>query len=413
MVKLSGLLITRDSAPWLAQVLTNMRAWADEVVVVVDLASTDDTYQVARCYADRVQQWVVGGYLEKVLHYATALCHGAWIMRLDDDELMPPDFRASADYLMAQSYDDFVLNRLHLVGDGGQRADTPTTWPDPQVRLRSAEICRLAPWPTKIHAWPNFRNRCYVRTAATTIWHLHYLLREQPGRVAATLRYAAASGVDPRNCADAGPWRAVPAPTPAPVELPAMLAALGRPCYPLRPRPYAPETFMRALRGTPQIAGLHELIALLPDEAQVVEVGAFAGEATRLFAASAKVVLVSAVDTWDFAPHADETGGFTAAEVETAFDRLLRDYPHVEKVKEPSPQAAAGFPDGSCDLVYLDADHSYPAVTADIAAWRPKVKPGGILAGHDGWAPGVIRAVREALGQADGVCSDGSWWVRC
>jgi len=37
----------------------------------------------------------------------------------------------------------------------------------------------------------------------------------------------------------------------------------------------------------------------------------------------------------------------------------------------------------SVDLVFLDADHTFKAVCADINAWWPKVKPGGFLAGHD------------------------------
>jgi hypothetical protein len=45
--------------------------------------------------------------------------------------------------------------------------------------------------------------------------------------------------------------------------------------------------------------------------------------------------------------------------------------------------ATATFGNGSFDLVFIDADHSYEAVKADISAWRSKVKPGGILCGHD------------------------------
>lgn len=37
----------------------------------------------------------------------------------------------------------------------------------------------------------------------------------------------------------------------------------------------------------------------------------------------------------------------------------------------------------SADFVFIDADHSYEGIVADIAAWRKIVKPGGILAGHD------------------------------
>ena len=51
------------------------------------------------------------------------------------------------------------------------------------------------------------------------------------------------------------------------------------------------------------------------------------------------------------------------------------------------------------DFVFIDADHSYEAVRADILAYRPLVKRGGILAGHD-YAPkweGVRQAVDELL----------------
>jgi glycosyltransferase involved in cell wall biosynthesis len=32
---------------------------------------------------------------------------------------------------------------------------------------------------------------------------------------------------------------------------------------------------------------------------------------------------------------------------------------------------------------YIDADHRYESVVSDIQAWWPKVRPGGILSGHD------------------------------
>ncbi len=60
-------------------------------------------------------------------------------------------------------------------------------------------------------------------------------------------------------------------------------------------------------------------------------------------------------------------------------------------MREPSIKAAQIFDwhNTKLDFVYLDADHAYESVMADIAAWWPRIVPGGILAGHDfiedGW----------------------------
>ena len=47
------------------------------------------------------------------------------------------------------------------------------------------------------------------------------------------------------------------------------------------------------------------------------------------------------------------------------------------------------------DLVFIDADHSYNGCRGDIIAYSPKVKPGGILSGHDIDYPGVNSAVNQ------------------
>jgi predicted O-methyltransferase YrrM len=50
---------------------------------------------------------------------------------------------------------------------------------------------------------------------------------------------------------------------------------------------------------------------------------------------------------------------------------------------------------GPIDFLYIDADHSEDGVTADLEAWVPHVKPGGLIVGDDyGNAifPGVKRA---------------------
>jgi predicted O-methyltransferase YrrM len=62
------------------------------------------------------------------------------------------------------------------------------------------------------------------------------------------------------------------------------------------------------------------------------------------------------------------------------------------------------------DLVFIDADHSYEECKADIEFWTPKVKPGGIVCGHDVTFPDVERAVRETGTYERGGCS--MWYRR-
>lgn len=60
---------------------------------------------------------------------------------------------------------------------------------------------------------------------------------------------------------------------------------------------------------------------------------------------------------------------------------------------------AQHYDDKSLDFVFIDAGHDYTSVKKDIDAWLPKVKSGGILAGHDfmNEYPGIIQAVIETF----------------
>lgn len=59
----------------------------------------------------------------------------------------------------------------------------------------------------------------------------------------------------------------------------------------------------------------------------------------------------------------------------------LADY--VEVLPMDSLHAAARFPDEHFDFVFLDSSHKYEMTKAEIRLWYPKLKEGGILAGHD------------------------------
>ena len=131
--------------------------------------------------------------------------------------------------------------------------------------------------------------------------------------------------------------------------------------------------------------------------AQFVEVGAFKGRSTcymaERLAETGLDVRFDVVDTFagdDDVGHADLWPEF-AANLERA-GLLSRLTAH----RRLSADAAADVEDGSLDFVFIDACHSFEAVVEDLAAWWPKLKPGGLMAGHDYTNfEGVRRAVDQ------------------
>lgn len=79
------------------------------------------------------------------------------------------------------------------------------------------------------------------------------------------------------------------------------------------------------------------------------------------------------------------------------FACAMRDMP-VTIHRMRTTDAAPLVEDGSLDFVFIDADHTEPAVRADIKAWRQKIRPGGLLCGHDIDQPQVRRAVAGEVG---------------
>lgn len=97
--------------------------------------------------------------------------------------------------------------------------------------------------------------------------------------------------------------------------------------------------------------------------------------------------------------------------------KLLEGEPNVVLRRLTSSQGAKLHEDESLDMVFIDANHSYEEVKKDIELWLPKIKKGGILAGHDYSLRfgGVIRAVDELLGYENiEVCNKETtiWWYK-
>lgn len=163
-----------------------------------------------------------------------------------------------------------------------------------------------------------------------------------------------------------------------------------------------PRVYWTALENENKVNGLIDLCEkyLKPTD-KCVEVGSFSGVSSRVIALHCGEL--HCVDPWSWS---------AVSQAEQMFDSMLSDYPNIAKVKLPSVEAAKQYLDGSIDFVYIDADHAYTSVVADINDWKSKVKQGGYMAGHDSYMPEVLQAVRDCLGEPIEIFSDTSWIVK-
>lgn len=161
-----------------------------------------------------------------------------------------------------------------------------------------------------------------------------------------------------------------------------------------------------------------EVVASLPNGGTLVEVGCWKGKSLCYLLVEAKnsgkYFNIYGVDHFQGSVGEDKL--IKEAQNQDIRDQCIQNcsraypllsYQHIELICLPSIFAADGFWDATVDFVFLDASHDYDSVKADIQAWLPKIKPGGLLAGHDAGSPGVACAVAGLLPDA---VSEGSIW---
>jgi predicted O-methyltransferase YrrM len=154
-----------------------------------------------------------------------------------------------------------------------------------------------------------------------------------------------------------------------------------------------------------------------------VEVGCKEGRTTGHILKSVPDARVIAIDPWitqeksaDPTKETYEDWDFQKIEKEF-WSNVGENKALLEMWRETSEQAASHFLERTlwpADLVFIDALHDYEHVKQDIGLWWPKVRIGGILAGHDfnhRW-PGCERAVAESFNLMHvGVAPDSVWFV--
>ena len=143
---------------------------------------------------------------------------------------------------------------------------------------------------------------------------------------------------------------------------------------------------------------------------KAVEIGSYSGEGTVVIAKHFKEVM--AVDPW--------MNGYDINDVASqqcpmkfvfqAFQDKTEDLENVMFIRGKSIDALESIKDESCDFVYIDGDHRYEGVLADLNGWRPKLREGGVMAGHDWSFKTVQKALVEVFKDKEAVLFQGDSW---
>jgi len=156
------------------------------------------------------------------------------------------------------------------------------------------------------------------------------------------------------------------------------------------------------------------LVEISNNEAHFVEVGSWKGKSSAYMVVeiinSRKNIKFDCIDTWESSPETINIDTSMLFETFVSNMKPLENYYTAKRGK--SVDIAETYTDNSLDFCFIDACHEYEYVRADIIAWYPKVKIGGIIAGHDygSYAPGVVKAVHELIQEP--IQIQGQCWIK-
>lgn len=143
------------------------------------------------------------------------------------------------------------------------------------------------------------------------------------------------------------------------------------------------------------------------------EIGVYKGDNAEFILKILEPTMLYLVDPWNnfLDTDSNEIIGETQY-LET--QQRLKGYGNKRLIKRTSQEASKIIQD-ELDFVYIDADHHYDSVVNDLKLWYPKVKKGGVLAGHDYHRSmeGVVMAVNEFCvdNKLQLMYAETDWWI--
>jgi tetratricopeptide (TPR) repeat protein len=117
-----------------------------------------------------------------------------------------------------------------------------------------------------------------------------------------------------------------------------------------------------------------------------VEIGVQEGMFSKTLRSTWKGEELYLIDRWKYDPDYKDIANVSDTKQKEFYLSVVQKFSEdssVQILRKDSLTAANQFPDNYFDWIYIDADHSFDGCSKDLKAWYPKLRSGGILAGHD------------------------------
>jgi len=140
------------------------------------------------------------------------------------------------------------------------------------------------------------------------------------------------------------------------------------------------------------------LVEQIPDNGTIIELGVWKGRSLCSISdiIRKKNLKVYAVDTFKGTSNEpEEHEEAKDVDLRQVFSNNIKEFGINAEIFEMTTNEAAIKIKENFDLIFIDAEHTYEAVSQDIKNWLPKCK--GIIIGHDYELDGVRKAVKETF----------------
>jgi len=163
--------------------------------------------------------------------------------------------------------------------------------------------------------------------------------------------------------------------------------------------PYNDTVILRKLMVERSFATRADLYTALPKNGNGLEVGVLIGANAKVLRDVTSPASMTLVDCWDdlfagYDRHLESVG--LDGNAANAEEHVRTTFPTARVIRGFSPAALSCLEDGFFDWAYVDGNHKYEAVYADLCAIKSKMKPSCVIAGHD-WSLNKFNSVVAAV----------------